>query len=277
MKNIKVIILFLLGMIVSFSCKEIDNEVSKIADGDNLAAFENTSMTVTQVADGSEYTIEVKLKLVGPSTGDITDDIVVTLGAGASSTAVEGTHYRFDETSVTLAANNNHLAIFSFTMLTEGIETPLASSPVLALTVTAASGNDNVIASGKPVNITLNFACPSELAGTYDVETIYTAVDGTVSTLGWTETITKIGVGTYRTERVGHWSIAALGGTPGFTFTDICGDLSIGGQNLVDLYSNWVEGTDVGTVDPDTGVLYMEYSICASGSCRYYQSTYTPQ
>jgi hypothetical protein len=112
------------------------------------------------------------------------------------------------------------------------------------------------------------------LEGDYEVTTEYTGYDGTVTVLNWTEHITNTGIGEYRTERVGHWSIAALGGTPGFTFSDVCGKISVAGQNLVDTYSNWVEGTDFGSVDEATGNLYIEYSVCVDTGCRYYKSTY---
>jgi hypothetical protein len=147
----------------------------------------------------------------------------------------------------------------------------------LVLKVTQVTGDPMVLNSGKPISITMNYACPSFLEGTYDVTTEYTGYDGSVTILEWTETITNTGIGEYRTERVGHWTQAALGGTPGFTFTDVCGQISVPGQNLVDLYSNWVEGTDFGSVDEVTGNLYIEYSVCVPTGCRYYKSTYVKQ
>jgi hypothetical protein len=91
----------------------------------------------------------------------------------------------------------------------------------------------------------------------------------------WTETITKTGIGQYRTQRVGHWADLGVG-TPGFTFTDVCGVLSVPGQNLVDYYSNWVEGTEFGSADPETGVLHIVYSISSSAWTSIYDCTYVP-
>ena len=89
----------------------------------------------------------------------------------------------------------------------------------------------------------------------------------------WTET----GDGQYRTLRVGHWTPADLGGTPGMDIIDVCNELSIPAQNLVDLYSNIVEGVAGDNfVDPDTGIITLHYTICA-GYCREYWVTLTPQ
>jgi hypothetical protein len=91
----------------------------------------------------------------------------------------------------------------------------------------------------------------------------------------WTETITKTGIGEYRTQRVGHWADLGVG-TPGFTFTDVCSVLTVPGQSLVEYYSNWVEGTEYGSADPETGVLRIVYSISSSAWSSVYDCTYVP-
>jgi hypothetical protein len=279
MKTFKYILIFILGLVSANSCLVDDaTKYDMNDDGPNLVGFEQPRQTLAAIADGEEYQFQIRMKVIGPTITDIKNDITVTVGADASSsTAIEGTHFRIDNPNVVISPSNNLLGLFSITMLTEGIITPLDVSPVLVLNATAASGDPNVLNNGKPITLTLNYACPSFLEGTYDVTTEYTATNGSVSTLNWTEDITKIGIGTYRTTRVGHWTPADLGGTPGFTFTDVCGVLSVPGQYLVDYYANWVEGTDFGTVDPVTGDLYIEYSVCYGGSCRYYKSTYVKQ
>jgi hypothetical protein len=278
MRKLKYLLMFILSMALFNSCLDDTTDLDQNSEGPNIAGFEKSSQLLAAIADGVEYPFEISMKVEGPTYRDISGDITITVAANAeASTAIEGTHFRLDASSIIVSPGNNLLGLFTVTMLTEGIVTPLDKSPVLVLNVTAASGDPNVINSGKPISLTLNYACPSFLEETYDVTTEYTAYDGTISILNWTETMTETGIGTYRTERVGHWTPAQLGGTPGFTFTDVCGVLSIAGQNLVDLYSNWVEGTGAGSVDPATGDLYMEYSICTSTGCRYYKSTYVKQ
>jgi hypothetical protein len=274
---LKYILILILGIGMFNSCL-IDDETTLDLNGEgpNLGGFELARTSLSAIADGEEYNFDLKVKVFGPTSMDITQNVTLTIAADPSSTAKAGTHYRIDNPTITLSPGQNLLGLFKITMLTEGIQTPLAKSPVLVLNVTQATGDPMVINSGKPISVTLNYACPSFLEGDYEVTTEYTGYDGTVTTLNWTEHITNTGIGEYRTERVGHWSMAALGGTPGFTFTDVCGKLSVPGQNLVDTYSNWVEGTDFGSVDEETGNLYIEYSICVDNgaSCRYYKSTY---
>lgn len=272
MKKIKYIVLIFLGIAILNSCEEVSNDVTKISDGKNIAGFENGSKIVTQIADGTEYPISVQIKVTGPSYSKVTEDITVSLASGDLSTAIAGTHFRLDEESIVLKAANNHMGVIQLTMLTAGIETPLASSPVLALTTTAASGNSTVQSSGKPILITLNYACPSELQGTY---TCTMNRDGGPDVV-YDDVISKTGVGTYRTTEVGHW-IGGLGvGTPGYTFSDVCSVVEVPKQDLVEFYGNQVEGVTSGTVD-ENGVIHIVYTISSSGWTSEYDCTYVPQ
>jgi len=275
MKNLKLAIIAMLSLSLLGSCElfQEDTTLSKNSEGYNLAGFENTKQTVVAVADGNEYTFEVKMKVIGPTSMDLTKDITVTVEADAASTATEGTHFRIDNKSLTLKASDNYLGLLKVTVITNGIVAPLSKK--LILNAVSASGDAVVTNNGKPLEMTINYACFSNLAGTYDVTTEYTGYDGSVTILNWTETITQTGVGEYRTGNVGHWAPADLGNTPGFTFYDQCGELTIPGQNLVEAYSNWVEGTESGIADGNT--LVMEYSICVATGCRYYKSTYVKQ
>jgi len=267
----------MLGIVILNSCEKNEREVDLIPNGKNYTIFQNTKQSSTVVADGSEVEVSVQVKIEGPQMDAVKGDVTVQFAADQSmideDAAVEGEHFRLGD-PIVLKADNNYLGLYKFTMLTKDVPSPLSRK--VALITTSASGDELVSASGKPTIITLNYACPSALAGSYHVSTVYTAVDGTVSTLAWDEEIVETDVSTYRTTRVGHWTPAQLGGTPGFTFTDLCGSLTVPQQYLVDLYSNLVTGTKVGEVDEATGVLKIEYSICYGGDCRYYVSTYTP-
>jgi hypothetical protein len=283
MKTFKYLLITLLSVGLFNSCLiEDETEYDNNDTGYNLATFQDARTTLAAIADGMEYDFDIKVKILGPTKDNVKNNVTLKVEVDNQAPidetkftrAVEGVHYKIKNPNITLSPSNNLLGLFNFTMLTEGIETPLAKSPVLVLKISEAIGDDIVTNSGKTITVTLNYACPSFLEGTYDVTTIYTATTGAVSTLNWTETISKTGIGKYRTGRVGHWTAETLGGTPGFTFTDVCGQLSVPSQNLVDLYSNIVEGTDFGTANPETGELYIEYSVCTATGCRYYKSTY---
>lgn len=125
---------------------------------------------------------------------------------------------------------------------------------------------------------TVTVNCSSSLSGNYDVALNYVRTSSGIDTwYYYEEYITETGAGEYRTAEVGPW-IDALGlglgvGTPGYSFSDTCGQLTIPEQNLLEYYSNIVAGE--GSVDGTTGVITMEYTICAS-DCRELYVTYTP-
>lgn len=276
MKTLKYILILFLALGTFHSCLVDDETKYDLNDkGPNLAGFEINRTTVSGIADGTEYTFPMKVKIVGPTVMDLTSDIDLTVSVDASSTAVEGTHYRIDNPTVTLTAANNYLGLVDITMLTTGIATPLAEAPILILNAESAVGDDMVTNNGKQLEITMNFACYSEFQGNYDMTVIYTATTGAVTTFTRNEVITKTGVEEYRTTYVGHWTPAQMApGTPGFTFMNSCNKLTIPNQLLASYWANEVEGTAIGTADPVTGDLYMEYSVCYGGACRYYKCTY---
>ena len=272
MKKLKIIILFLLSVALFNSCLvEDETDLDQNSEGPNLVAFEQSSTTVAGIANGDEYYFEFKIKIIGPTSMDLTSNVDAVIGFDESSTAVEGTHFRIEDENITLTKDGNYLGTIGVTMTTQGIEAPLDKSPVLKLKVLEASGASNVLASGKTLNVTMNFACFSDLEGEYEVTMIR---DGGAPVY-YTDYITETGIGEYRTSEVGHW-IGGLGvGTPGYTFYDNCNVITVPGQNLVDYYSNWVEGTQPGSVDPETGVIHIVYSITSTWSSEY-DCTYVP-
>ncbi len=264
-------------MISSCDLFKKDETFVENSKGPNFVTFEKSNIIYSQVATGDEYTFEVEIKVAGPTVADLTADVPVTIEIDPTSTAIAGTHYRFDNNTLTLKANNNYLGKFYGTMITDGIVAPLPADPKIIFKA-KVNGVDGVVASGKPVTVNLVYGCLSHFEGTYDVTTQYTAYDGSVSTLTWTEDITKTGVEEYRTTRVGHWTPAQLGGTPGFTFFNKCDDLSVPGQNLVDLYGNWVSGNGSANATSDT--LTFNYTICypkGSDHCRSYSCEFVKQ
>ena len=248
-------------------------------DGPNLAGFADTRTSFSFVSDGNEYVFPIKMKLIGPTSMDVTDDIVVTIDNDPTSTAVEGVHFRLNQPSITLKKADNYLGLLPITILTEGIVAPLAKAPVLVLRVADATGAENVLANGKKLEITLNYGCFSNLAGLYSLTIDRVSTTGVPSQIIRNdELIQQTGVGTYRTTYVGHWTPDDMApGTPGFTFNDVCNEITVPEQNLADYYANIVKGTAIGTVNPETGVIYIEYSVCYNGACNFYKCTYVPQ
>lgn len=245
--------------------------------GTNVGSFNDTSLNLGGVANGDTYDFKLNMEVKGPSYKENTSDVVLTVAVDPSSTAIEGTHFRFNSKTITLSAANNYLGTLPITMLTEGIVAPLATAPILVLKVVSATGANNVLNDAKPLKITFNYLCFSNLAGNYDVNVRYVrAASGIDQTITYEDAITQTGSGEYRTTRVGHWTVADLGGTPGFTFLDVCNEISIPAQNLVDSYTNIVEGViGSSSVNPETGVITMKFTV-TGGNLREYFVTYTP-
>jgi len=139
---------------------------------------------------------------------------------------------------------------------------------------TKITKNDGTSAYSYEGTYNVTVSCSSNLGGTYDVALHYVRTASGIDEWHYFEDqINVTGVGEYRTTAVGAWQSGDLPGTPGYTFTDLCGAIDIPEQNLADYYSNIVLGS--GSVDGDTGVITFEYTICAT-DCREYTATYTP-
>lgn len=282
MKTIKYLLFFVIGITALASCDSIvsDEEFTKDYDkGPNLIGFAKASTNVAGIANGSDYMFDLPMKGVGPTILDATADVTVKVTVDPASTAIEGTHFELSQSSLTFTAGNNYLNLFPITMLTEGIIAPLDVNPYVILNVGEVDSSGDFLDNGRTGQIKVNllYLCFSNLAGSYDVSMRYINPSlGTDTMHFFEDTLTETGDGQYRTGRVGHWTAADLGGTPGMSITDVCNLITIPAQNLVDLYSNIVEGVPVSTVDPDTGVIKFKYTICAD-YCREYFATYTPK
>ncbi|MRR22401.1 hypothetical protein EG830_05405 [bacterium] len=277
MKTLKYILILVLSLGAFNSCLVDDTTRYDLNDdGPNLAGFTDARTSFSFISDGNEYEFTVKMKLIGPTSMDVTEDIVVTIAEDASSTAIKGTHFRLDQPTITLKKSDNYLGLMPITILTEGITAPLEEAPVLVLKVVSATGAENVLNNGKKLEITLNYGCFSNLAGTYNAHLIRTNADGTQLVYDYVDEITQTGVGEYRTTEVAHY-IGGLGvGTPGYTFLDVCNVITVPNQNLVDYYSNEVFGHLPGSVDPATGVIKTYYTVTFAAGNRTYETTYTP-
>ncbi|MEN8193806.1 MAG: hypothetical protein ABFS12_13370 [Bacteroidota bacterium] len=285
MKTFKYILIFVLGISAFTSCLVEDNEFTEDYDkGPNLIGFTTAETNVSGIANGNEYTFNLPMQGVGPTITDVNEDVTVQISVDPSSTAIEGTHFMLSDNTVTFQDDNNYINKLPLTMLTEGIVAPLDTNPYVILNVSEVNSTGNFVDNGRTGKIKVNllYLCFSNLAGTYDVEMRYVRSSQGIDEMHYgVDKINEIGDGQYRTEAVGHWEIdggpGAIGGTAGFNFTDVCNDITIPAQNLVELYSNIVEGVPGESyVDPDTGVIYFEYTICA-GDCREYYITYTPK
>jgi len=273
MKLYKYLSFFMLTSFMLLSCGEDESMTKKLENGINVFTFTETIKGFSAIADGEEYVIDLKAKVTGPNMQNVSGPVTAKMMVDTqASTAIEGTHYRIDNPNLTLNGDMDYLGAAKIVMLTEGIQTPLAASPKIVMRFVDASGSDAVVASGKELVLTLNYACPSALAGEYAVRT----TSSTGADISWSETITNTGVGTYLTQRVGTWN-PPLNPVYGFVFTDVCDVITVPKQGLADIYSNAVYGSSAGSVDPLTGVITIKYTIEFAAGNRDYVAVYTPK
>nr|WP_321451784.1 hypothetical protein [uncultured Carboxylicivirga sp.] len=271
MKRLNYIFITMIAVLLLSSCGEDESLTKKIEGGTNLIGFTDVEQGYSGIADGTEYPIEVKMRIVGPSMAMTSGDYDAVIEVDASSTAIEGTHFRIDNPNITLKASEDYIGKITVTMLTDGIQTPLDESPVVVLKVKSVGGEASVIPNGKTLPLTLNYACPSFLEGDYLLEV-------TSSTGGYytaEETIVKTGVGEYLTPSVGTWS-SPLNAPNGLIFKDVCGVITVPNQDLAAMYSNATYGHKVGSVNSETGVITIYYTIEFSAGNREYTAVYTP-
>lgn len=271
MRKLKYLLILVLSIGLFNSCL-VDDETN-YGDNDtgkNLVTFELGKTLVSAIADGSEYTFPMKIKLVGPTYRDIKSDITVTVSVDPSSTAIDGTHFRIDQPTIVLKASNNYLGLIDVTMVTDGIVTPLPKNPILILKVQSATGDPNVTNTAKPLEIEMNFACYTEFQGTYSL----TVTSSTGAVVTRTENIVKTGTEQYLTSSVGTWNPPL--GTYGFPFNNACNVLTVPLHDLANIYSNDVWSHKPGEANPDTGVLTIYYTIWFAAGDRTYTAVYTP-
>ncbi|MBQ0769829.1 MAG: hypothetical protein KBT58_11085 [Bizionia sp.] len=277
MKNIKILLLVLTLSALNFSCLVDDEDEGGLQGIENSAYLigfakktENESYFVDEGAIVKNYPVSI---LGGNAGNPTTSDVAVTFTVDPSSTAVAGNEYNLTTSSFVIPAGANYGTI-PVTINTGGLD-PDAPT-FLKLNLTSSTGS---VISDLNDSLTINFVgCQSEVdTFTYAVTTIRISDGGLMNSQ--LENITMESVNVFRTATVGPYGPGAaggsIGGTEGFTFNDVCGEITVESQNLVSLYSNQVFGS--GSVDPVTGDIEITYTITFGSGDRVFTSTYVKQ
>ncbi len=275
MKNFKYLIVVLL-VSFSFTSCVLDDDVQTFTEGPNVLLFPSAEVTGFFLNDdAADYEYTVPLNITGGNGFPLGQDITATFEVDASSTATQGVEFDLVDSSgsVIIEAGNTFTNIPI--IVHSGALDP-ANPATVVLNVTGSSSS-NVVASGNrgQVTITLQATCSSNLGGTYQLSVMSSTGASNFFPM---EVITEIDEGTYLTTQTGTWNAGTLigAGAPieGFIFNEVCGSIVIEQQNLAGFFSNLVEGTEVlGSVDPLTGDITLEYTIGFSGNTVF--NTYT--
>jgi hypothetical protein len=290
MRKIKYLLILMLSISFFNSCL-IDNEtdVDLNDNGLNVVTFDRIKTPLTCLANGSEYTFQVPIKIVGPTVMNLKNDVSVTFTADAASTALPDVHYRIVSTTVTLTKANNYLGNLVITLITVGNTPPMEGTPeyddyvapVLYLDI-VATGDSKVTGSGKTGEITLNFTPPNPYAGIYESELKYFH-----PTAG----------GTYPTDpyggiRIAEKELAAVTGRKCETWfavwdTDLCW-ITVNADNSITFVvdTTWPytvvlgdpnDASKVSHFDPVTRKIYLYYHYQGTGGPRIFWEVFTPQ
>lgn len=273
MKRINYLILATLVALTT-SCVDDTTDIDAITGGTNVAGFLSGSASVSAVAGGEEtsFTKEITVAIVGPSVESVNGTVTATVAVNEELTTAEaGVHYTLDQTSFTIEPGDNGFSTFSFTMLTDGIEPPLAANPVLALDVTQTTGDNKVVASGTTIKINMLYLCFADLSGTYSVTNDFCSPT-------FTATITPNPDGSwYSTVADGGFLHTCTSNTTLLnwgSFNEVCGVI----QPSTDLrYGSLPIGTILGgTWDQENGIIQMDHEEAFFTNGPYsWSSTYT--
>lgn len=297
MKKLNNIIYLIIGLALLSSCEVKKSQfVTDLEGGPILATFESFNINLVALANGDEYDRTIRVKIQGPGFRDLTSDLTVTVAPAAASTAVENQHYRMENKTITLRADNNHLALLDIVMLTAGNSPPQEGTPEyedyvaprLILEISEVSGNSKVIASGKPANIVLNFVPPNPYEGDYEAYLRYyhpTAGGSHPSFPDWDPSDPFV-------EEVNLKTLRAITGRTcetGFATwydTDICWiTVNVDNSITFEVDVTWPYDVTLGDpydpslishFDPETRMIYLYYNYVGTGGTRIFWEEFTP-
>lgn len=291
MKKISYILILIFGGLLFHSCED-DKDVYQIDQDQTIAVFDSYRFGLGGLADGSEYDKEILVKITGAGLEGLTGDVTLTFAADESSTAIEGTHYRIENKTITLTQKNYYMGIVDFVLVTEGNTPPLDDdpafadyqAPVLNLKITNATGG--VTPTGKLAEITLNFTPPNPYAGLYECDINYfhptaggtypddpyahDVFDKTLTAVTGRKCESLFGIESWASSYADKcWITVNADNSITYTVADTWGyDVKLGDPN---------DATKVSYFDPDTGVIYLYYHYVGDGGARIFWEVLTPK
>lgn len=288
MKKIKYILIFILSLGIFNSCLIDDSTDLEANDaGYNVATFQRPVNNLTALANGDEYNFDLEIKVTGPTASELVNDVTVTFSPNAMSTAIEGVHYKIDNPTVVLTKADNYLGYLRITLITEGNIPPMEGTPeyedyvapMLYVDI-SATGDANVVGSGKTGTFTVNFIPPNPYAGLYSAHLIYRHPS----------------LGDYPdniyVEEVNEKELIAITGRKcetGFATwfdTDLCW-ITVNADNTItfEVGDTWDYDVALGDpfdasletrFDPDTRMIYLYYHYYGAGGPRIFWEVFTP-
>lgn len=275
MKKINKYFTILFVTLLFTSCLVDDEAPSDNNDtGPNIAGFARGSQNLSAVADGNTVEFGIVLELKGPSVRNFTEDVTVTVSSDPASTAIEGVHYEFPSSTITLTKANNYFGTLPITVITEGVVAPLTAE--LILNVASATGN-NVVANGNKTTLNFVYQCFADLSGTYLVTNDFCFPSFTTTITANPDGSWHLGSadGGFLHQCTSNTSLLNAG-----NITELCGEiLPTGDLDFGTLgFSGAIGDIQGGTWDAENGILTMSHTEnFFNGGPYAWTSTYTRQ
>ncbi|HET8886495.1 MAG TPA: hypothetical protein VFM70_09125 [Salinimicrobium sp.] len=281
MKKLKLIFPALILAVFATSCM-VEDETVEYDQSPYVVGFKNAVAAESYFVDEGAVLKNYAVDILGGDDGTpAEEDITVTYVIDPASTATEGQEFNFVDNSGTLTIPAGAtFANFPLEINTGNLDPNVPTELILNLTSTSS---DNAVISALNDQLSITFVgCQSQVDEfTYDIATTRLSDNGLMAVS--TETITMTTVNNFFTMSTGPYGPIAgnyaggnIAAENGFHFVDICGEITINSQGLANnSYSNQVFGS--GSVDPDTGVITLTYTITYGSGNQLFQTVYTPQ
>ncbi len=228
------------------SCTDDDiRDIENFVSSDRVIGFPSNMVSMPYFEDEGAVERRIPVNVLGGGDGaPIDQDVTVHYEIVAeSSTAVEGVEFDFvDNSRSFVIPEGSGFGEIPILVNTGNFNPTEKTQVTLRLTTVDAEGF-TVGQQYRTVNVVF-VGCQSTLAGNYTV-TIVSNVGTFVRT---NEVITEIDVNTFRTLYLGGWAPTTFN-PPGFTFVDICGEISLPPNQTLGGFSNAVQGISSDGID----------------------------
>lgn len=282
MKNIKIVLFAFVASIFASSCLVDDDVAREFDQSPAVVGFDKELAAENYFSDEGAVLTNYPVVLLG-NGGDgtlPTEDIVVQYEISENSTATPGQEFDFTDNSGTLTIPaGQSFANFAININTGNLDPNVPTE--LILNLTEVTQGDAVVSSGNN-KIAITFVgCQSDVdAYTYNVTSIRLSDGGVVASA--VEEIEMVDINEFQTVSTGaygpnsdNYAGGSIAANNGFTFIDICGEITVSSQNLASTYSNQVYGS--GSVDPETGTITITYTITFASGDQVIETTYVRQ
>ena len=170
MKNyIKYLPVLFVTLLLTSCLVDDEDPFDSFDEGVNLVGFTDSEVNASVVADGSSSEVLLPVTFAGPTASSYTGDFTASVTVDPSSTAIEGVHYSLSSTTLSLSSTTNYITTFPITIITDGIEPPLAVAPILTLNIVDIS-DSSIVPNGRTasIDVTIEYLCYSDITGSYE-------------------------------------------------------------------------------------------------------------